>query len=218
MDGFSEPKSIGERIKRRREYLGFTKEDIAGMVQIPLRFLEAFEHDRFEDLPARVYARGFFLKLCGALSLPEKEELIRQFDAEWNIRTAGNAPENIVLPEAYRLRWFVTPKRLWFGLGGLFLLFFFLFLGSRITDFTGAPSLTIDEPQDRMVVHEPGITVKGGTEKESKLTVNGRELTIDGSGNFYEKIELVSGLNELEFIVENRFGKRTVEIRYVVVE
>ncbi len=114
--------------------------------------------------------------------------------------------------------WYITPRRLLSVFGGILLLFFAWFLVSGLIGFTAAPSLRIEEPTREATTDKPMITVRGTTEKESQLTVNGREITMDEHGAFNQDIELIPGLNMLHFLAQNRFGKITEETRYVVVE
>ncbi|KKT72228.1 MAG: hypothetical protein UW69_C0099G0010 [Microgenomates group bacterium GW2011_GWA2_44_7] len=48
--------------------------------------------------------------------------------------------------------------------------------------------------------------------------MNGREITIDGLGNFEENLELAVGLHILEFLSENRFGKVSKEMRRIIIK
>jgi hypothetical protein len=59
--------------------------------------------------------------------------------------------------------------------------------------------------------------VAGSTEKESSLTVNGRELTLDERGGFNESIELPPGSVSLHFTSRNRFGKTQTVVRNIFV-
>mgnify|MGYP001570680474 CR=1 FL=1 len=59
-----------------------------------------------------------------------------------------------------------------------------------------------DEKGKANISLEPGVKVS--------------KQKIDELGNFDEKIELLAGRNTLEFLVENRFGRKSTEIRNVV--
>ena len=84
--------------------------------------------------------------------------------------------------------------------------------------FSRDPHIVIESPQADMVVIGPGLVLRGAIERESRLTMNGREIKIDERGNFNEKIELPAGSNTLEFLVENRFGRKSIAIRQVVMK
>ena len=104
------------------------------------------------------------------------------------------------------------------AIGGIALVVFLFFFGFRLVRFVGTPDFTLEEPRDGVEFIDPIIFVRGRAEKESSLTVNGRELKIDEFGRFDEQIELASGVHTLEFIVKNRFGKITKEIRNIIIK
>ena len=51
--------SFGEWLRRQREMLEISLRDIADRTKISLRYLEAMEADRFDLLPAPIFAKGF---------------------------------------------------------------------------------------------------------------------------------------------------------------
>lgn len=70
----AEPIEIGEPItgaalRRVREQRGIALEKIAEKSKIGLRYLQYIELDRYDELPARVYLRGFLLEYARSLGL-----------------------------------------------------------------------------------------------------------------------------------------------------
>jgi len=53
------------------------------------------------------------------------------------------------------------------------------------------------------------VTVYGKAIKATRLTLNGREIFIDGDGNFSEKVAILSGLSIITIRAEDKFGKVT---------
>lgn len=51
--------SFGAQLKHERQLRGIPLEEIAGATKIHLRFLQAIEENRFEDLPGEVFIRGY---------------------------------------------------------------------------------------------------------------------------------------------------------------
>lgn len=209
--------TLGERLRKQREALELSLEDVSREIQAPRKFVEALETDNLEMFPAKVYALGFLKKLLEVLKFEETDRFLKEFGNEWEVRTFRRHRELAPLPENRGIVPWVTPVRLGIAVGGLALLFLLAFLGFRLTRFLGAPSLLLQEPQDQAVYSRPVVPVKGRTEKESRLTVNGREINIDEAGNFKEDIELGAGAHILEFIVENRFGRISKEVRNIVI-
>lgn len=60
---------IGETLRRERESLGISLDDIARNTRIPRRFLDAIEIEDFDGLPGLVFTRNFVRQYAEALRL-----------------------------------------------------------------------------------------------------------------------------------------------------
>lgn len=208
---------LGEWLALRRKKLGFSVEDVARDLKTSSRFIRGLEEGNYGEFPAKVYAEGFLKKLLILLLVEERTPVFDEFQRNWK-EWASRQRTPTALPYHWRHGPLLTPKIFFLCLFGIFLFGFLIFLGFRLIHFTGAPRVVLDAPREETVITEPAIHVKGTIEKESRLTVNGREIKIDESGNFDDEIQLASGLNTLEFQAENRFGKLTKITRHVIVK
>jgi flagellar biosynthesis protein FlhG len=66
---------VGIYLKRRREELGLTLKEVSGSTRIRSTYLEDIEAQRYSDLPALVYLRGFILEYARTLCIPDPEVL-----------------------------------------------------------------------------------------------------------------------------------------------
>ncbi len=64
---------IGKELKEIREEKGISLEEVAEKTKIPLRFLQAIENGRWEELPEEVYLRGFIKTYAEVLGLDGKK-------------------------------------------------------------------------------------------------------------------------------------------------
>lgn len=213
-----ERETLGERLRHRREELEMSVEEAAHETQAPLRYITALEADEVEIFSAKVYALGVLKHLLETLKMGERELFLKEFAAEWEVRNFRKHKELAPLPENRGISPLITPARLGIAVGAAALLIFLAFLGFRLTKFLGTPTLDLQEPLEQAIYTQPLVLVKGKTEKESKLTVNGREIKIDESGNFSENIELPAGAHTLEFLAQNRFGKESKVIRNILIQ
>lgn len=211
--------TLGKILRKRREELDLSIEEVAHKIQAPPNYIQALEEDNYDIFTARVYTQGFFKKLMKAIGLENQDKYLQIFDAVWNEYVP---PQNRIKTSAVTRKaekQYFTPRRLGIAFVSIFLVGFLIFLGYRLTHFVGAPQIVFEEPQkDSIILTETTLHIKGKTEKESQLTVNGREITIDELGNFDDRIDLINGLNILDFLVHNKFGKQTVATKYVVVQ
>jgi flagellar biosynthesis protein FlhG len=70
-----EGEPVGTYLKRRREDLDLTLKEVAGSTRIRSIYLEYIEDQRYSDLPALVYLRGFLMEYARTLRIAEPEFL-----------------------------------------------------------------------------------------------------------------------------------------------
>lgn len=205
--------TLGEYLRMRREAKHVSADEMARELKIAPRYVAALEEGAYHIFPAKIYAHGFLKRSLVFLGITEEYQqaaCMELFHEEWLARFPAKDEEPVALPTSVKKHaWPLTPGRLLQALGVIALGAFLVFLGTELMHFTGAPRLALHEPVDEFVVDMPLVRVKGATEKESQLTVNGHKVTIDGAGNFDAEIDLQPGVNILEFLVRNRFGKET---------
>src|SRR5262245_48810595 len=69
----AEPGSFGTWLRRQRELREISLRDVAERTKISLRYLEAMEDDRFDLLPAPVFAKGFLREYARYIGLSPDE-------------------------------------------------------------------------------------------------------------------------------------------------
>lgn len=77
-DPASSSLSFGTWLRQQREVREIGLREIADSTKISMRYLEAFEQDRFDLLPARVFSRGFLRQFAGYVGL-DPEEVVNNF-------------------------------------------------------------------------------------------------------------------------------------------
>jgi len=71
---------FGAFLHEQRTLRGVSLEDIADSTRIPLRHLEALEENRFDDLPAEVFIKGYLRSFAEAAGL-DSAELLTAYDS-----------------------------------------------------------------------------------------------------------------------------------------
>jgi len=223
MDEFEENQvavSLGEQLRRYREQAGMSVEQAARESKIALRYVRALEEGDWHAFSAKVYAQGAMRRVAHVLKDVDADALVAACGREWDIACGGNGKGGNPAPRAVAesRRFLVTPRRLGAAAAIGMAVLLVAFLAVRLIAFIAAPGLAIKSPADENGFPTSIVEVSGKTEKESSLTVNGRELTLDEWGNFNEKIELPPGAVSLHFISRNRFGKTQTAVRNILVE
>lgn len=73
------PEDFGSYLKHERELRGISLDEIAQSTKISIRFLRALEESRFEDLPGKVFVKGF-IRSYGQVIGSNVDELLAAYD------------------------------------------------------------------------------------------------------------------------------------------
>src|ERR1043166_6756182 len=99
--------SVGETLRRERLRRGLDLDQISSELKIAQRFLEAIEEDRFDRLPAGVFAKSFVRQYAQLLDL-DGDELateVRQYfepaPAAATPEAEGEAPRVAPIPDIH---------------------------------------------------------------------------------------------------------------------
>lgn len=84
--------------------------------------------------------------------------------------------------------------------------------------FLRAPKLVILAPTQDIISESDVLDVRGRTDPDADLTLNGRPLYSGETGEFTERVYLAKGVNQLDFEATSRYGKTARIVRYVVVK
>lgn len=112
---------------------------------------------------------------------------------------------------------YVNQRNFVLTLAGIVLALIIAFFGYEFKSLR-APRLEVLGPARDIETTSTTFDVRGTTDPDADLSLNGRPLYSGGTGEFSERVLLASGVNRLEFSAKNRYGKTTIIIRYIVVK
>jgi len=90
--GDEETLSFGTWLRQQREVREITLREIADASKISLRYLEAFEQDRFDVLPSGIFARGFLRQYARYVGLDPDEVTNRYLSAQHPLEPEDEDP------------------------------------------------------------------------------------------------------------------------------
>jgi len=93
--------SFGAWLRRQREMREIDLREIADRTKISLRYLEAMEHDRFDILPAPIFARGFLREYARYVGL-NPDDVVNHYLATLQDADGSAEEEGIPLTNASR--------------------------------------------------------------------------------------------------------------------
>lgn len=84
--------SLGSHLRTEREKKGVTLDQLASATKINIRLLDALENDRYNELPAKPFVRGFIASYCKFIGV-SSEEILNQYNKFLNEKSVER-PEN----------------------------------------------------------------------------------------------------------------------------
>lgn len=108
---------VGHLLAAERRRQGRSLGEVERATKIMGRMLDALEHERWDDLPATVYVKGYiqnYAQFLGMESAPLLEEFARDIGDPSHRAAIERIPERTIVP--HRREVHQLPRRLWLGL------------------------------------------------------------------------------------------------------
>lgn len=210
------PKRVCFRMKELRESSGKTITELCEETKLSAQTITALEQCDFEQLPfSAMYKKQCIRRYAKALHMPA-DPLVQQFEQEEN--QESKEPFRFVpkatLIDKLHLRNIPMIFRSLLTVGTLLCLL--AYLGVQIQHIITPPSLTLVSPDNGLLINASSIAVRGQTEQDTTVSVNGKLINFNEHGGFEETIELLPGLNTIVVSAQKKHGKSTKAVRYVV--
>lgn len=211
--------TLGEYLRQCRENLGMALDAVAAKSGIKAQLLKFLEESIFLKLPPDVYVIGFLKKLS-VLYRVEAGPLIDQYKKERGIsvQLKQRHKEDSSLWHNIFGGVIVTPKILSLMVGVLFTILTLGYIIYEVYSINRTPSLVIFEPQDRQIVKDSFVNIRGKTDSGITVSINDQEIFVDTSGDFKTQLGITPGPRDLKIVARNKFDKEAVKIVSVVAE
>lgn len=207
--------SLGRFLREARKSKGLTPARLSEMSRIPLWHLRSIEEGNYENLPPEVYLRGVFSRLARFLELSPKDILGKYYEDKPQPEIVQAAPASTPRPLSLSY-WAITPKKIAIFSSTLFLVLIFAYLWYQYDVFVGPPTLVLLDPKQDIEVRSPEIKIKGNTDSDVSLTINGQDVYVNQDGLFDSTINLTAGINAIEIRARNRRGEETTIVRQIL--
>lgn len=206
-------KTVGSILQEARSAKKLTLAQAEQATKIRLKFLEAIERDDYSSLPSVSYAKGFVKNYSEYLGL-DSRMVIAFFR-----RQTEEIPKSSLLPKASetysKTLLQLTPGKFLAGIAVILVIVFLGYLGLQYSKINQAPSLSVDTPQNQLIVHERRVDVLGKADPDATVTINGTSVLVRGDGKFFDQVPLDPGVNKITIVATSRFGKSTTIVREV---
>ena len=209
--------TFGEKLKKAREEAGLTRQKVAQLLNIQIKYLQNLEDEKIEKLPSEVYIKGFLRKYSKLLNL-KPDEIVAEYEKEAGLMNSFKEKSHRSLPQL-RAHWFtITPKIISIVLSTVVFIIIIGYLIYQLNILIGPPRLVIEEPMNNLMIDKTTIAIKGQSEPGVQLTINGQPIYINEDGSFSQVINLNQGMNIIKIEATNRFEKSRSETRQILVK
>lgn len=201
---------IGKMLKKERESQKITLDDIEKTTKIRKKNLEYIEKDDWDKFSSKTYIVGIIKQYAKVLSLDEEKVIAffrREYERKEDVHFKSKITEKYLTPQ--------TKKIFRIGLVIIFLLFAGYFSYQLNLLFT-PPKLQITSPTKTEFYNVDRIPLKGKTDKDTTINVNGERIYLKEDNTFETYIPLFNELNPVRIEAIGANGKKTfVEKIYI---
>lgn len=209
-------KTVGAILREKRLRKGITLSQVEKDIKIRERFLQAIEEDNFTELPSISYAKGFVRNYAMYLALPQ-EEIMAFFR-----RQIAEQPKSALLPKGLASPlntngMVLTPGKFIGAIISVCVVLFLVYFGVQYRTISLSPALSIIEPKNQAISNQKRISIRGNTDSDATIMINGVSVIVQDNGEFYDQVTLDTGVNTITVVSTSRFGKMTtkkIEVGY----
>lgn len=215
----TEKEAAADAFKSARERKKIKIADAGHRLNINQKYLSAIESGNWDLLPPGVYSRNFIKEYSGFLGL-KSADFLEIFDRELNRREKSKTkvPDIFTNQIVKKKDLLILPRLARNVLVGVIGLACIFYLGFLLNQTFRAPNLRVDSPVDNWVATENAVEIKGVSESEAIISVNGQPIPADQSGSFSVGIGLKPGVNTITVTAQKKYSRPSVVIRKVLVK
>ena len=207
---------IGNYIKRAREKKNKSLEEVAEETRINQKYLKAIEEGTYQILPSGIYSKIFFKKYINYLGVNHKN-IVNDFIKEQQRNQSFE--KNIFFNKVVNWKSLLSFP----SIGRSFLIFFvvlifLLYLFFYFKNIFLAPMLEVYHPENNQLVNSFSVEVRGCTEPESEVKINGQIILIDKDSCFSDQVYLKSGVNSITITAKKKYSQESEIVKRVLVE
>lgn len=208
-------KALGRDLRELRDKAGLTRAAASGLSKVSEGVITILEEERWNEISDPLFFEHMFRTYLRLYSV-QPNYYLEKYRICLNIKSHIRKAEELLPRE--RVSW--SDLAVWSRVvAATGLVIFAALIGGyvfyQVRAVTAAPSLVIDQPQEGERLAEPFATIKGRTESDAVVTVNGREASVDTDGSFFLTINIPSGPTIILIQAKKRRGKTAETTRHV---
>ncbi len=207
---------LGERFRRARVNADIKIEDAAIAININPEYLRALEEGQWQRLPAGIYRKNIIMSYGRFLGL-EENDVVSRFMRE-NEKEEKEKRDIFSRKIPHASYFFPTPKIIRSAILIAVVLVCVGYLGSCFKEIVSPPKLIVFAPESDFITNQANIEIKGVTEPEAEVVINGESVLTDAAGNFIKTINLKIGLNTILVSAQKRYSQKNSITKQILVK
>lgn len=207
-----ENKRVCLRLRDARERQGVGLETLSKRMKVSKKYLRAMEKCDFEAIPfAPIYKKNLIKNYAKTLGL-DPAPYLAQYKTEEDTKdnkvfiphVSKRQGITVNIPSIARIIAIIAI------IGSVV-----LYIGFQIKHIVEPPELNIVSPREGLITSSPQIPIRGNTEEEIRILINGNEIKTQEDGQFEQNLDLQQGVNTIIITAQKKHGKTTNETRHV---
>jgi len=207
--------TVGNLLKKAREHSGKPVEEIAQVIRIKPEYLYKIEQNDFAGFTSSTFVKGFIRSYASFLGL-DAENIVALFRRQIGEEDVPlKAKKSIARQQGV----VISPMAIISISIVVFFIGLFGFLLSQFYKLQQPPALSIVQPSDSIItVDTLSYEIKGLTEENTLMTVNGTQLQLRDDHTFSLLVQLKEGDNSFTFDAwkKNVEGKHATKIVTII--
>ncbi|PIR76232.1 MAG: hypothetical protein COU32_03100 [Candidatus Magasanikbacteria bacterium CG10_big_fil_rev_8_21_14_0_10_42_10] len=203
------------RLKEAREAAGFSIAQMAEKTRLSKTYIHALENCNFAQLPqGTVYQKNFIKRYLSVLGIPSATYIQQFLIEEGYDQEEKKEQTHPHTPKPFSSFHALPAMMKYIGVAVVFISVLG-YLGWQVYRILEPPTLTLIEPDDGHITTEEQILVRGISDPETHISINGKDVSYTEEGHFEQQLDLVEGVNTIVVSATKKHGKTSTETRYV---
>ncbi len=207
-------KRTGDILRQARQARGESLAQVSQAIKVRVSMLQAIEAGHFFGLTDPLYLKGFIRAYADHLGLAESEVMPffrREYDEQQHQQQLAK-PLAPIEPKKPK----ITPGRVIVTILTIAIVAVVGYSYNQYVSVALTPKLELVSPVDASTAASGQVLVKGTTDADAQLSLNGQPVTLTPAGDFELTVALALGTNTLQLKSVNKLGKSTVVERTVI--
>lgn len=209
--------TVADKLRLTREQKSLSLKNVAKKLDIKYEYLASLEKGEYDKLPGGIYEKTFLKKYTHFLGL-DYQQLEKNFLREKGVVSREKEKDVFSKKRVKGREFLVFPKIIRNILITIIAFTFFIYIGFYLKTSFSSPKIEIIEPVDNLVTENNFIYVVGKTSPKTEITINSQQVLKDDSGYFREKVNLKNGLNTIIISGQNKYSRKRVIEKQVLVK